>query len=518
MTVSVILIVAFAVLARVMTAWLRLEPWLDEAMLMTNLPFAHGAGLLAPLPFYDQASPVGYLLLAHLMAGWAPGHETLALRVLSALFSITGLVCLLGLLRTVRLQRLAPGVIVLACLSPFAVHYGVEIKHYQAEFVFTALLLWAGARLRLVPSARTGLQFFGASVFAMIFSFTAPLVIASVSVATVLGRLRAIRPRLLVVLSACSLSSVFAVGWYLGVTRPISRAQFAANDLLYATGYLQLPPTSALQAKAWFRLPRFLGEMLLPRYSSDWGSIVGAIVALLLGLGLWRLVRSSTFLVWCFIVLFGLLYILSFAHALPHFSARHFFFIIPLAAVVFAAGLEALLIVACWRRTGLVTPLFAALSVMLGTLSLVQIANARLPELRPTIAYYERNGQRDPLWVFAGAEPSIEILAPGLPRINRSRRDSMITTSQEEWQRQMATGMWDLDALRRGENVVSEHYKSSFRDDLRQHRSVWLLFSSISQQNLDMMIKVATETDLSCESVFHAGGALLMHCVRQKPS
>ena len=60
------------------------DPYIDEAMLVSNFIQAPDWRLLEPMPLFEQAAPLGYVLLARLISRWADVGDLVVFRALSA--------------------------------------------------------------------------------------------------------------------------------------------------------------------------------------------------------------------------------------------------------------------------------------------------------------------------------------------------------------------------------------------------------------------------------------------------
>lgn len=223
-----LLLVALLILAtRLYPLWTGHDPWLDEAMLLANFPLDGPAGLFRPLPLFEQAAPLGYTALLDWIAAAFPGELVTAARAASALASLAAAGLVYATLR--RLTAGAETVLALAlvCLSPFIIRYSLEIKPYILDYLSTAMVMYAGARLiRSQNAAGLGL-FAAAGGFAIAFSFAAPLVIGALGTGVMVQRLADRRPgegwRALFVFAGvlAGLVALFLV-CYLLYTRPVT--------------------------------------------------------------------------------------------------------------------------------------------------------------------------------------------------------------------------------------------------------------------------------------------------------
>lgn len=185
--------------------------WQDEAFLLHNL----GRGFLdffAPLPFYDQAGPPLTLALLNQFYHWA-GGEVMAMR--GMILAFTGMV-LAALAWKAAQRRDTDFLIALAliCVTPTAIRYATEIKHYGFELL-AALAMVLAARLVAVQSRRQMLAFAALAAVLTYCSFTIMFIaaIAMLEIALFRAEGKARADWLLVLAGFCAiwLASYFGV-------------------------------------------------------------------------------------------------------------------------------------------------------------------------------------------------------------------------------------------------------------------------------------------------------------------
>lgn len=174
----IVLIALIILVTRLTPIWGGYDPWIDESMLLSSFPLESWAALFRPLPLFEQATPLGHAVLLHITTGIFPQDAVMATRLVSAMAGLTAAGFLYATLRRVTIGDERVLALSLICLSPFIIRYSLEIKPYIFDYLSTCMVMYAGARLiharRVVDMA----VFVTAGVFAVVFSFTAPLVIA----------------------------------------------------------------------------------------------------------------------------------------------------------------------------------------------------------------------------------------------------------------------------------------------------------------------------------------------------
>jgi hypothetical protein len=337
-------VVACILLSRLIVIIDAPDVWLDEAMLMANLPLGSLADAFRPLPHYGQAAPPGYLLLASAISSILGEQQHHGLRLLSLTGSLGAMVFMaLSMLRLGARWSL-PIALALVFLSPFGVRYGIEIKQYSFEFMATSLMVYATIRAAERFGRAEGLILTCAAVFAVLLSFAAPLIIGGMTAALALTRLR--RPltwsALRSVIAMAALSAVAGV-WHLTVVAQITAHNFAYWGHHYTAAYLNLPVIGSGVGVGPRGFLRIMFGMFDPFYelqsthhASD-GVTVAALALLLVGLvaGL----RDMPIVVLSCAAILGGIVVLSAAGLYPVIYTRHFSFVQPVVGIVLALGL-----------------------------------------------------------------------------------------------------------------------------------------------------------------------------------
>lgn len=510
------------VLARARGLWIGHDPWIDEAMLIANLPVASLGALFAPLPLYDQAAPLGYLAVASVLAEVFAEDRIFVLRVLSVAASLGAAAFLL-----VTLRRLANGIVVplalaVLCLTPFAVIYALEIKHYVIEFLTTAVVLYFSVRLAEEPDRRESLCFLGAAVFCILFSFTAPIVIGACGIGVLVHVCVSARPghdraALLRISAALAVSGAIFLIYYVGYARPVTAVQFASWKHVYEPYMLNFSLGGENWA-TWLRLPAFIRDQF------DLDGLLGYKFAryvfgpaLLVSLAVGIVVTGSrfVFLPVAAAAAVALIYGLSLLGLLPIQSARHFAFLPPLIGILLAIGAYASLrrvVSALGARRAKAAAAMCACAVIgiLAVAGLKKAGHLEREQLTPLIAHMLAHGPADtPAFVYYSAQPAMALLAPKtLRRIGLVDHGTGTPSWDMKWRD--FPNWWD----------TSDTYFAFYRDAIRGHDDLWLVFSHTwVERSFSRYLRIAEEEVGPCAEALRAIDAYLFRCrAERRPS
>ena len=415
------------------------DPWGDEAMLAANL-VGVDFPLLAPMPYFEQAAPVGYVALSRAVQALAPGADPILLfRLLNVSVFLTGLVALL--LHALRVYRPVDFLMLaaIALSSSYVWTYASEIKHYGFEFTATALLLISARRLAYSDRPADYARFGGAVLLAAAISFTTPIVVAAALAGTLALRLAGpVTPRLAAMLTpkparglstGVIVASVLALGvaaaTHLLINRALTHYQMAAYHFVYVEGLFDLHGSVADNVKLALRLPTLLLEPLGANAAQGMlaatGGKLGAALAmfgasLALALFLAAALPRAPHAVLTLIAFIGGALLLNLAGILPFVSTRHFFFIAPAVLIVLSVGAgEMLTRVGAWlapRTRQIAGGAVAAALILTSAMATVAAVSKRSQELSPLLAEVEVEDPRAPVWVYVGAQAAAALLAP----------------------------------------------------------------------------------------------------------
>lgn len=499
--------VALLVLTRLLPFGYGLDPGTDEAMLLANLPLPSLGAMVSPLPLFEQAAPLGYLALVHSFASWItdPLRLTVALRVVSVVAGLASLAAMLRAIHGRANHAIAALALCFGGLTPFAIAYAFEIKHYIVEHLAMSLLLATAATAAAAPGPRALAAYGLAGVASILSAFTAPLAIAATTAGLVAQRAvqadrPLTRPWLLTLGGTVAALGALFVAYYLGYAKPVTTFQFAGYAHLYDKAMVSLVP-----GRSWVRLPNLLSEQLW--VAGTTGMAWNVTFALLVLAGLLASVRAFVLLPVTFVTGGALVHVLSMAGVLPVLSARHFAFLAPVLALVAAYGAFAIVRAVAWRlapghSATLVTGLCGAVTLAVGGVALTRSDDdLGKPQVTPLLAQMQTEPTR-PVWVYYGAQPAMRVLAPpSLTQLGLISHDSQVPGWV--W---APRNLPDLD--------TSDATYDTFARTIRGHGPLWLVFTHFDGEPDGLArFRTLAEAELGgCEETVHASGSVLWRC------
>jgi hypothetical protein len=386
--------------------------WIDEAMLALNVVYRTVPELCEPLDL-NQGAPLGYLLLSKLVVK-SLGSGELALRLVSFVAAVAGLVIFVSLAYRALPLAAARIAVCLFALSPFLAGYAAEFKQYELDatvaVALTALALpvWRGeaGRWRLVGFAAAG-------AVAVWFSHPAAFVLGGVGLAA-LADAAARRDQ------AALLARLGVVGMWLtsfGVCYVLFLRHLEMNQFLldyWAGTFMPLPPTTPGDF-AWLA-DHFLRFFEKPGGLNSTEFATGGLAAVCYLVAALALARSD----WRMLVaLAGPLLLALAASGLQKypFAGRLLMFAVPamILMVGYGAALVASRLDATAKGAGL---------VVLGVLFVTPLAECRWllktpshgEDAREAIAHVHSNWRSgDRLYVYYGAGPAFAYYHPRFP-------------------------------------------------------------------------------------------------------
>lgn len=326
------------------------DVWLDEAMLMDNLPLESFSAAFLSLPQHAQAAPPGYLILASGVVTLSGDQQHHGLRLLSLVGSLGAAVFLLMAFIRLNAAAIAPVALALVFLSPFGVRYGIEIKQYSFELLAASMLLYA--TIRASQSLRTVnlVILSGSGVFVILFSFAAPLLIAGFAAGLAVTVLLDENPTKTSIfryppLGIMAILILLSAVWHFKVTSTLTAVNFITWAEHYETAYLDLRlpgQNSGVSPKGYLSI--MLG-MFDPFYRMSSGYYANRSIALagtfLLLVGLITCFRSMPLIAASCLALMGGIAVLSALKLYPILYTRHFICIQPIVGIVIAVGITA---------------------------------------------------------------------------------------------------------------------------------------------------------------------------------
>lgn len=185
LTWAVVALLSAGVLLRLVRYLAERSLWLDEAYLAINLMTRSYAELTQTLD-YNQGAPIGFLWVERLMLTLF-GDSELALRLFPLLVAIGALLLFYRVARDVLgPAALVVAVLLFATMEPF-VRYAAEVKQYGVDVAVTAALLYLFVRLveEGVRNAFTAAALAVAGPAAVFFSHPSAFVLTGVAAAGV---------------------------------------------------------------------------------------------------------------------------------------------------------------------------------------------------------------------------------------------------------------------------------------------------------------------------------------------
>jgi hypothetical protein len=517
------LALAFLVPALLFIAVARtsVEPWGDEAMLLANL-LLPDLDVLAPLPLYEQAAPVGYLWLSQVLLdlfGSDPPFQVL--RFLSAAFMGAGIALLLTL-RPVRSDALVASILVAVLLGePMIWTYANEIKHYSAEFFASALVLACGLPLAHRNDLRAYGLFLAAVAVAGLVSFTVPVIVAGLLAALALYRLFAKQPRAGAFEPAFIVTGALAVLYVAAVYLLLNRGLVVWQLQAYAHVYQ--PPTD--QGLASLVIKRIGGvlQVLVNAVGSTWLSATQGLlhqIGVPLGLSFHaiRLIALALFAVAAVLAfrrapevvamtlgVFAAMAALHFSGFLDMPYERHAIFLIPFSSTLTAIAVGSLLL-AIVPVAG--RPVIAGLALVAGVIFGAQSTLGRqTQEIGKLLAHIHDTAPDVPVWVHSAGQPVFDVLSPQ-PAEVLARMDS--TSGPVAWEVR-GGGLLMQD----GRFTPNPDYPQSLAVASAGLPELWLLFDNdASTDEYIDFLKVAEQSVGPCKAVIQETTGSLFFCAR----
>lgn len=491
----------FALLGTLTGWWLNPDFWLDEAMLAVNIQRVPWSRLHLPLPYFEQAAPLGFLYIAKLF-GTIFNYSQLGLRSFLVLFTLVGAVALYQVTRRTFGSTVAVLATALMILSPSAVEYSVQFKHYAFEMVAAiglyALLLWihqVGLSVhRLIVWVLVG-------SLATVFSNTAPLIVAVGFITLFIEGLRAqARYSVIAVVGAALCYGLFAGAYYVFLLGPSTEFQFMGYAHIYEPGFAALPPSPIwVLGKIYAITTGLLGvrEPTLLRM------VAGTLTLMCIGLGVVIAARRAWPVAIHIVALALLIIILSMLRKIPIIEYRHFLFVLPLLAIIIAIGVSCIIDALRKRYPKIVTErnFLTAISLIVIALGMRAVffaaTHSEREQVSPLLQVIDATPPR-PLWVHYAAQPFIEYLNDSA---DHAPREYLGKISHESgvpgfmWRVR-----WNMDDYLAGVDEVA----------VRQPQ-LWLLFAHASDTTIATVVSRFSRK-MQCEPAAAEIGAKLFKC------
>lgn len=497
----VLVLVMFALSSSLVGWWLNPDFWLDEAMLAVNLQRVPWPQLHQPLPYFEQAAPLGFLYLAKLF-GEVTNYSQMGLRFLLVLVTLLAIALLFQAARRVMGFTAAILATALVALSPSAIEYSVQFKQYALEMAAAiglyALILWLH---QSGLSPRRIVAWVVAGCVATVFSNTAPLIVAVGFVSFFIEGLRAPSSRTaLAVVLAALVYGALAAGYYIGILAPGAQYQFMGYAHIYEPGYAAVPPNPRWLFGKAFAISTGLLGVRDPVYAR---LAAGALILTGVGAGVLIAARRAWPVAIHVIALAVLIAALSMLRKLPILEYRHFLFLLPILAIAIAISVSATIEFLRRRYPYKFTARAAhavlmVLIVALGIRAIVYaVTHAEREQVTPLLKIVDSEPPR-PLWVHFAAQPAIEYLNHAQDQPPREYFGKLAHESA------VPGFMW-----RARWNV--ENYLIAIDEVAAQHPHLWLLFSHASDETVERVVARFART-MHCEHAKAATGTKLFKC------
>lgn len=512
------------------------DPWTDEAMLATNI-LSLGHEITGPMPYYNQAAPIGYTFIARLanMAD-ALSNQIFILRFISIVSILIGLIAVITALYRRRGSQYAVAFVFLALSSPLIWRYSSEIKHYGLEFMAGSLIMVSGWRLASQDNAGAHALFVSSALLGSLAAFTAPIIIcAALSAAFIMRATRMLNAKQrseaadaphplsarLIGTGALSAASILAI--YFLINKPLLIYNSSAYAYIYDRGKFDFTESSLYNVKLGIRYFSIVLEpfgfsnvervfaRILPFKSVPYAlsAIAGAALLALLIVSAFR---SGRYFALTFLSATAISVLLNAAGLLAFDQARHFLFLAPVTLTLAAIALVGLWR-AGWRRlaagprrtvAGLATAALVA-AIMSGA---YRQATSLNQEVSPLLSFAAERDVAVPIWVYCGAQPAANLLArPGTRFVGTLDRAS----SPVAWE--IRGGCMSKTLPNEPVFKANPAYVTDLAAVAARQTAIWLLFAHDFYDPERQSYLSVVEASLGrCETARQSVGAILYYC------
>ena len=225
--------------------------WVDEAMLAFNIvELPPTAFFEQPLPYFQQAAPVGFLLLEKL-AVTVIGPSSFGLRLVPLLFALASLPLMWAVARRCLPTGAALAALALLAVLEGPIYWAANAKQYAGDLTITLLLLWLALRAAEHGYRRRDIAAL-AGVGALCVWLSHPSIFVLAGVGTVMFITALTERRWLSAARLTVAGTVWLISFGLGymfVYAPVGEVDML--HAYWADGFMPLPPTS-MQELLWF--------------------------------------------------------------------------------------------------------------------------------------------------------------------------------------------------------------------------------------------------------------------------
>jgi len=134
------LIIAFGAFLRILQYARNRSLWVDECSLALNIISRSFSQLLDPLD-YNQAAPIGFLMVQRLMVGWL-GDSEYTLRLIPFIAGLGSLIFFYKMAKQFMDRGAVMIAVSLFAISIELIYYSSEMKQYSLDVFFTILFCW----------------------------------------------------------------------------------------------------------------------------------------------------------------------------------------------------------------------------------------------------------------------------------------------------------------------------------------------------------------------------------------
>ena len=495
------------------------DPGFDQSSLLANFPLPAGGSYFKPLPYFEQATPLGHLFILDSFSRIFDNQRIFMVRALTVLASFGAVWCFWqALKRFLSVPELALAA-VLATYSAGNAYITANVKHYAFEYLGVCLMLWLSVRLADEFNRKNAALFFAGGVYLALFTFVAPIVLAFCGVGLAVYfyfEKKQTIPQLAPLAALGVVTALPILLAYFLYSKPVTAYQFAAFGFRYErTHFSLLDPFSKHNLFVGAQALRMVYDLMEPPFGDIGSKIIpgfktamSIIFVALMGFGLSVLFKRSLLLASVTTAAFGVYFALNTAGLVPINGFRHWFFLLPLFALLITLAVSWMLDFASKRIVkfdAISARFLAGLAIMLGLFSIPQAATLEEQEISPLLKRIKDDPA--PLWAYYGAQPGMRAVAPDFPDVfgwvpHESREDSWLNGPRQP-----------------SLSYTNEDYYAETQRALRGHDRVYMIFVHHFQewrgQGIARFEKMA-EAEIGPCTRFTDEGSILLDC-RRKP-
>jgi hypothetical protein len=488
------LLLAFALVVRVLSYASGRSLWIDEAMLSLNIIQASFSQLMFHPMQYFQVAPLGFLAIEKTLVTGL-GSSEFVLRLFPFCCSLLSV----GLFyRLSRKTGLGP-VALLVALGAFAasrglVYYAGEVKQYASDVLITLSLLLLAYRVLAQPTDRSRfLGFALAGILAVWFAYPAFFVLLGLGLTLLVLLAQQKDRRGVLYILLCLLVWAGSMGVYYNVGLEAIRASSAHQAIWREVWDQQLaafmPPIYTPGGWLW------LFKRTADVFKYPVGNQVQVLAALVFLAGLLAMAfnRKQWNRPYLWLAAAPILSTLlaSSLHLYPY-TGRLVLFLAPSYILLMAAGLEA--IAERVKAPQIVAPLLG-LILIVPSLFTHKLYMPKNEELKPVLNYVAANQKpNDAVWVYYGAQPGVAYYAP------RYKLPVLLGAGYQDY----LAGM----SHREHEPLIQQDMASELSPAHARHaRRLWLVYSHLHGQERALYQQALKADGANLVKTFNSKGA-----------